>query len=102
MDCRQAIAILRAHEAELRGVGIEHLSIFGSVARGQAGPRSDIDIVVRLSREAKRGGFAYFGRLADLKQQLEQLLGCSVDLVVEPLEKQALRDAVEREAAIAF
>jgi predicted nucleotidyltransferase len=57
---------------------------------------------VRLSPEARRGGFAYFGRLADLKEQLEQLLGGSVDLVVEPVQKEALRQAVQREAALAF
>jgi uncharacterized protein len=97
-----AINILRAHAAELRAAGVEHVSIFGSVARGQAGPQSDVDIVVRLSPEAKRGGFAYFGRLADLKRHFERILGCSVDLVVEPVQREALREVVEREAALAF
>jgi uncharacterized protein len=97
-----ALNILRANEAELRAAGVEHVSIFGSVARGQAGPNSDVDVVVRLSPEAKRGGFAYFGRLGDLKLQLEQILGCSVDLVVQPVRREALREAVEREAALAF
>jgi uncharacterized protein len=102
MDCSRAIAILRGHEVELRAAGIERLSIFGSVARGDARPGSDIDILLRLSPEARQGGFAYFGRLADLTRRLEQILGCSVDVVVEPLQKQALREAAEREAALAF
>lgn len=102
MDRDRAIAILRAHEAELRAAGIERLSIFGSVARGEAGAGSDVDILLRLSPEARRGGFAYFGRLADLTRRLEQILGCSVDVLVEPLQKQALREAAEHEAALAF
>jgi len=97
-----AISLLQAHETELRAAGVEHVSVFGSVARDQAGPHSDVDVVVRLSPEAKRGGFAYFGRLADLKRQLEQILGCSVDLVVEPVQREALRAAMDREAALAF
>jgi predicted nucleotidyltransferase len=80
MNCDQALAILRAHEAELRAAGIEHLSIFGSMARGEAGGGSDVDVVVRLTPEASKGGFAYFGRLDDLTGRLEEMLGCSVDL----------------------
>ena len=102
MDRDRAIAILRAHEAELRSAGIERLSIFGSVARGDAGPESDVDVLVRLSPEAKQGGFAFFGRVADLTRQLEQILGCSVDVLIEPVPKQALREAAAREAILAF
>jgi predicted nucleotidyltransferase len=39
----QIIATLRAQEAELRRAGIRHLSLFGSVARGEAGADSDVD-----------------------------------------------------------
>jgi uncharacterized protein len=102
MNRDRAIAILRAHEGQLRAAGVERLSIFGSVARGDAGPGSDVDILVRLSPDAQKGGLAYFGRLADLTHQLEQILGCSVDVIVEPVQKEALREAAEREAAPAF
>ena len=42
------IATLRAHEAELRRAGIRHLSLFGSVARGDAGASSDVDLAAGI------------------------------------------------------
>src|SRR5437870_10003293 len=97
-----AIAVLRAHEAELRAAGVEHLSIFGSVARGEAKNNSDVDVVVRLTPEASQGGFAYFGRLDDLTRRLEEILGCTVDVIAEPVRKERLRKDIEREAMLAF
>lgn len=44
------IAILRAHEAELRNAGISSLSLFGSVARGDAETGSDVDLAAELDR----------------------------------------------------
>ncbi len=102
MNREDAIAILREHEVELRAAGVEHLSIFGSVARGEAKTSSDVDVVVRLTPEASRGGFAYFGRLDDLTRRLEEILGCSVDLIAEPVRKERLRKIIEREATLAF
>ena len=46
------IATLRAHEAELRQAGIRHLSLFGSVARGEAATGSDIDLAAEFAPEA--------------------------------------------------
>src|SRR5947209_14310323 len=101
MNCDQALAILRAHDAELRAAGVEHLSIFGSVARGEAAGGSDVDIVVRLTPAARKGGFAYFGRLDDLTGRLEELLGCSIDVVAEPVRKDRLRENIQHEAMLA-
>ena len=102
MNREQAIAILRAHEPELRAAGVERLAIFGSAARGEATGDSDLDVVVQLSPEASQGGFASFGRLDDLTRQLEEILGCSVDLIAEPVRKERLRRNIEREATLAF
>ena len=102
MDREEAIALLRAHEAELKAAGVERLSIFGSVARGDATGASDVDIIIRLNPEAARGGFAYFGRLDTISRRLEEILGCSVDVVAEPVRKERLRQAIEREATLAF
>ena len=102
MNREQAITRLRAHEAELRAAGVERLSIFGSVARGDATDASDIDVIIRLTPEASQGGFAYFGRLDTINQRLEEILGCSVDVIAEPIRKERLRLAIEREAALAF
>ncbi len=63
MNPDEALTILRAHETELRALGIESLLLFGSMARGDATGGSDVDVVVRLTPAASEGGFAYFGRL---------------------------------------
>ena len=48
MDREHVIATLREHEAELKNAGIVHLFLFGSIARGEAGPESDALKSVRL------------------------------------------------------
>ncbi len=102
MNRDQAIAVLRTHQPELRAAGVEHLSIFGSVARGEAKSSSDVDVVIRLTPEASQGGFTYFGRLDDLTRRLEEILGCSVDLIAEPVRKERLRKNIEHEATFVF
>ena len=102
MDREKAIALLREHELELRAAGVASVSVFGSVARDEAGDGSDIDVVVRLGPEAPQTGFAYFGCLDELTARLEEILGQPVDVVVEPVRKDRLRREIEREAALAF
>jgi hypothetical protein len=102
MNRDRALALLRAYESELRAAGIESVSIFGSVARGEQTLASDIDLVVRVEPAFREGGFAYFGRLDALNAQLRNILGCSVDIVAEPVRKDRLRQEIVRDAALAF
>src|SRR5580700_3250761 len=83
----EIIASLRAHADELRAAGIRHLSLFGSVARGDAGPDSDVDLAVELDRTA---GLDLFGMVA-LERRLSELLQQTVDLTIEPVEKRRLQ-----------
>ncbi len=53
--------------------GVEALSVFGSVARGENGPDSDVDILVAMP--------PHITKLQGLKQYLEQKLNTTVDLV---------------------
>ena len=46
------IAILRQHAPELRERGVEHLYVFGSLVRGEAGPDSDIDLAIDVAPDA--------------------------------------------------
>ena len=71
---------LCAHEAELRAAGIRRLSLFGSVARGDAAADSDVDLAAELDPDAHIGLF----QLHTLEQRLCDILGTSVDLVTEP------------------
>lgn len=92
------IATLRAHEAELRVAGIRRLSVFGSVARGDAGPDSDVDLAAELEPAARIGLVG----LAALERRLAGLLGRRVDLLSEPVEKARLRGSIERDRRLAF
>ena len=46
----EVLSIIAAHRDELRRMGVLSLSIFGSVARDEAGPQSDVDLLVELDR----------------------------------------------------
>jgi len=92
------IAILRAHEAELRSAGVLRLSIFGSVGRGDAEAESDVDLAVELDPGTRMDLF----RLTALQRRIAQLLGRRVDLVPEPVEKQRLQANIDRDRQLAF
>jgi predicted nucleotidyltransferase len=102
MRRNDAIAKLRAHEAELRDAGVVELSLFGSVARDDAGDASDVDVLVRLDDALRHSGFRYFGRLSTLSEHLRDILGTDVDVVAEPVRKERLRRAIERDRIVAF
>jgi uncharacterized protein len=69
-----------------------HLRVFGSVARGESTSTSDVDFLV--TPETGCSLFDLGGLLADL----QDLLGCRVDLVTEGDLKPAVRDRILREA----
>ncbi len=75
--------------------------MFGSVARGDAGQDSDVDLAVRLSENFSRGGFDYFGRMDEL-ERLSAILGCKVDVIEEPARKERLQAAIDRDRIRAF
>jgi predicted nucleotidyltransferase len=102
LTCNEIIALLRDHQAELQAHGIEGLTLFGSIARNDAGPESDIDLAVRLSDAFSSGGFDYFGKLEQARITLASLLGRDVDLVEMPARRPALQHAIERDGVRAF
>jgi predicted nucleotidyltransferase len=85
--------VLRGMKATLRHrFGVTALYAFGSVARGEAGPGSDIDLMVEFD------GPATFARFMDLKALLEDTVGVPVDLVTRSAVRSQLRARVEAEA----
>jgi hypothetical protein len=89
----QLIEERRADIARIaRTHGAKRIRVFGSVARGEARPDSDLDLLVDL--EAGRGLLD----LVAIKQDLEDLLAREVDVVTEAAVSPYLRDAVLREA----
>ena len=85
-------------EAELASVcrryQVTELSVFGSVARGEAGDASDVDLLVSFERGAKVTLFT----LVDLQVELAKLLRRPVDLVSKEGLKPAIRSEVLAEA----
>ena len=91
VDQEQIIKRIQAHRARLAELGVTSLSLFGSVARGDATETSDIDLLVSFD------GRATFDRFMDLKLFLGDLLGRRVDLVTEKALREEIRAQVEQE-----
>jgi len=75
----RAIRIIRAHEADLRALGVGRLWLFGSIARGEASPRSDVDVMIAIPAGRK---FSLFD-LGEVRVELCELLSREVDVVTE-------------------
>lgn len=85
------LEILDRHRAELKKFGVKSLALFGSVARGEAKPTSDIDILVEFSQPIGLFGFIR------LKRRLAEILGRQVDLVTREALKPQLREHILEE-----
>jgi predicted nucleotidyltransferase len=75
----------------LRRLGVRRASVFGSLARGEGGEKSDVDLLVEL--EPGRSLLD----LAELKVELEEVLGMRVDVITYDSLHPLLRDRVLRE-----
>ncbi len=98
MDRGQVLETLRSHETELREAGVAQLSLFGSTARGDAGPDSDVDLLAALDKTKCLS-------LLDvvcLEVRLADLLGVKVDLIVRGTLKPRVQQRVERDLVHAF
>ena len=77
MNREQAIFALKAQESELRNLGLSALYLFGSLARDENRPDSDIDLACDIDETAKLDLFAFAGIMI----RLEERLSAKVDLV---------------------
>jgi predicted nucleotidyltransferase len=98
MDREQILATLRAHEPELRRRGVRHAALFGSAARRQDRPASDIDIMIDLDPNAPIGLFEYVA----ITQYLTDLFPVRVDIANRRSLKPLVRPSAERDAVYAF
>ena len=87
----EAVAILVAHREDLKRYRVKSLALFGSVARDEAGPDSDVDLLVEFERPA--GLFNFVA----LQQYLEDLLGRRVDLGTPDSLRETLRSNVMKD-----
>jgi predicted nucleotidyltransferase len=77
---------------ELTRLGVRSLALFGSLARGEAGAESDIDLLVEFSLPV--GLFAFL----EVQFYLEKLLGRKVDLVTPDALRQSMKNQILAEA----
>lgn len=94
MTRQHALTCLAANKDKLKAFSVEQLSIFGSVARDEAGTSSDIDILVEYQPGARVGLFAFIR----LQRFLSELLGVRVDLVTPAALRDEIKGQVLREA----
>ncbi len=93
LSSAETLAVLRQHKPMLaERFGVVELALFGSTVRDEAGPDSDVDILVSLD---DRPGWT---RFFDVQRYLEEALGRPVDLVVERALRAELRPLIEAEA----
>jgi predicted nucleotidyltransferase len=97
-----AVSDLALGSSELRRLceryQVRELAVFGSAARGDLRPDSDIDLLVEFAPEADFG-FIAFNRLAE---ELSALVGRKVDLVPKAGLKAAIRNQVLAEARLLY
>lgn len=89
LDIKEVIEICKAH-------GTQKVAIFGSFVRGEAGPDSDVDLIVDFGRPI--GLLA----LVRLERELSDLLGRKVDLLTEKAISPHLRDRILREQQVIY
>lgn len=98
----EVLRTLRALEPELRAAGVRHVSVFGSVARGEDTLASDVDLAIDVLPSAIPTGFQFVAYVDRLKRRLGTALSRDVDIVILPARRQELSEALRREAIPAF
>lgn len=96
MNQVEVITLVQSHQVQLQQLGVKSLDLFGSVARDQATPQSDVDILVELAEPV---GFFEFFRI---QHYLEDLLQRPIDLGTIDALKEHLRQPVLREVVRVF
>jgi uncharacterized protein len=89
----KVLEIVQAHQKQLKKMGVKSLDLFGSVARDEAEPDSDVDFFVEFSRRVGLFDFSL------VQLYLEDILGCSVnmgtrDALKEHLKQTDLKDVI--------
>jgi uncharacterized protein len=98
MNANTAIATLRRHEQALRARGVAHAAVFGSVARGDNRPDSDLDILVEFKPGFEGSVYDY----VRFKEYVAGLFDVPVDVIDRAALKPYLRAPAAHDAVYAF
>ena len=94
MNCFDIERILGLHKETLTALHVRSLSVFGSVARNEAGPDSDVDMLVEFDKASPVGLFHFIA----VKQFLEKILQRPVDLGTSGSLRASIRDDALKDA----
>jgi len=92
VELEQIRAKLAAHRDELDRLHVRSVSVFGSRARGDARPDSDLDLIVEFSRSV---GFIHLGKVEDY---FADLLGRKIDMTTPGGLHPRLKDSILQDA----
>ena len=93
----EAISRLREHEADLKRLGVEHLYLFGSTARGEARDDSDVDLFF----DYEKGKLGLY-ELMDVKDYTASILGRKTDIMTRDSLHKTMRRQIEETAVRVF
>ena len=93
----EALSILRRRQAELRRLGIDHLYLFGSTARDESQPDSDVDLFF----DHAEGSLGLF-QLMDIKETAARILGRKTDIMTRRSLHPRLKERIEASALQVF
>ena len=88
--------IFREVTSLLAGYGVNRIGVFGSYARGEANPESDLDIMVEFS------GRKSLLDMVGIEQELSEALGIKVDLLTEKSISPYLIDGIKKEMMVIY
>jgi len=97
MNREEVITALRSREAELHRFGVSRLYLFGSVARGEEGPASDVDLFL----DTDNPRFSLID-LVDIQERVSEILGVKSDVMTRASLHPMLRSRIEAEAIAVF
>ncbi|HLE61577.1 MAG TPA: nucleotidyltransferase family protein [Pyrinomonadaceae bacterium] len=92
MNRTDVLKLISARRPDLARFGVRSLALFGSIARDEGHPGSDVDVLVEFDGKATFDGYI------NLKLFLEELLKCKVDLVTRNGLRPRIRPYIEKEA----
>ncbi len=94
-EVSEVLQILRTAAPQLRELGVKHVSLFGSTARGTQRPDSDIDLLLDLDEQRKIDLLDYAGIVAEIQKLVPQRVDAALRSTLKPhVARNAVRDEI--------